>query len=472
MNFKRKEGITLIALVITIIVLLILAGVSIAILTGDNGILTQANKAKEENEKAEIIEKIRIDIAEVQSENEGSISEKKFYNILKKYGTISGDNTTLTTILGNYELLISDIYSGSLSESKHINFYNFDGVSNLQQLDSRTFFIDSSEKGKAIFTDAIELDLTNYYYGYLIIGENDENYLTLQLNNNSGKQAIIGRKKSDNSSLGQISSVTFNNYRMDGIRYKYVIMDETTIQIKKYVGNWEDYLTINLPSGYTTKLGFSNVSINTSVYINNYYKDDVTYSNNWNGKIVTFYGDSITKDVNKYQHTVSQILGFSETNTKGKGGAQLTNFLSLEENYTSIPTNSDLIFVLGGTNDWGGQVKIGTIDDTSDENTFCGAVNKLCTALTTGDYSNAKIVFGTPIHRATENEDITYEEYCNAIKEVCAKYDIPVIDLYNNSGITSDNANEYLSDGVHPNIQGATLMGKYIAKELEKIQPK
>ena len=44
----KKEGITLIALVITIIVLLILAGVSIATLTGDNGILSKATKAKDE----------------------------------------------------------------------------------------------------------------------------------------------------------------------------------------------------------------------------------------------------------------------------------------------------------------------------------------------------------------------------------------------------------------------------------------
>ncbi len=41
---KNSNGITLIALVITIIVLLILAGVSIAFLTGNNGILTQANR--------------------------------------------------------------------------------------------------------------------------------------------------------------------------------------------------------------------------------------------------------------------------------------------------------------------------------------------------------------------------------------------------------------------------------------------
>lgn len=49
---KKERGITLIALVITIVVLLILAGVSIATLTGQNGILTRANEAKEATEQA------------------------------------------------------------------------------------------------------------------------------------------------------------------------------------------------------------------------------------------------------------------------------------------------------------------------------------------------------------------------------------------------------------------------------------
>ena len=61
-TIKRKEqGITLIALVITIIVLLILAGVSIAMLTGQNGILTQAQKTKEETEHARINEEETLD---------------------------------------------------------------------------------------------------------------------------------------------------------------------------------------------------------------------------------------------------------------------------------------------------------------------------------------------------------------------------------------------------------------------------
>ena len=56
----REKGITLIALVITIIVLLILAGVSIAMLTGDNGILSQATEAKEANIRGQEKEQIKL----------------------------------------------------------------------------------------------------------------------------------------------------------------------------------------------------------------------------------------------------------------------------------------------------------------------------------------------------------------------------------------------------------------------------
>ncbi len=66
-NRKQKlndKGITLIALVITIIVLLILAGVAIATLTGDNGILTKAVTAKEKTEKAAEDEATKLKILE------------------------------------------------------------------------------------------------------------------------------------------------------------------------------------------------------------------------------------------------------------------------------------------------------------------------------------------------------------------------------------------------------------------------
>ena len=66
LNFKgrREKGITLIALVITIIVLLILAGVTIATLTGDNGILTKANEAKTITNEKDEEEQIEIGYTE------------------------------------------------------------------------------------------------------------------------------------------------------------------------------------------------------------------------------------------------------------------------------------------------------------------------------------------------------------------------------------------------------------------------
>lgn len=62
--YKRynNKGITLIALVITIIVLLILAGVSIGMLTGDNSILTNASKARKENALSSVKEQVLMAI--------------------------------------------------------------------------------------------------------------------------------------------------------------------------------------------------------------------------------------------------------------------------------------------------------------------------------------------------------------------------------------------------------------------------
>ena len=57
---KTNKGITLIALVITIIVLLILAGVTIATLTGDNGILSKVETAKMETDEGKIVEEIKL----------------------------------------------------------------------------------------------------------------------------------------------------------------------------------------------------------------------------------------------------------------------------------------------------------------------------------------------------------------------------------------------------------------------------
>ena len=117
---KTNNGITLIALVITIIVLLILAGVTIAALSGPNGILTNATKAREDNAKAQVIEEARVDILAKQTEKMGeSPTAEELEQILTpKYGTLSNEENildrTLTTQDG-YKIPVRDIWNGTLS---------------------------------------------------------------------------------------------------------------------------------------------------------------------------------------------------------------------------------------------------------------------------------------------------------------------------------------------------------------------
>ena len=96
---KNNRGITLIALVITIIVLLILAGVSIAMLTGENGILTQATNAKEKTSKAEEEEKINMAVLG------SSIADNGYSEILDE----ASFRQELTNQFGNdgYDLVVN-----------------------------------------------------------------------------------------------------------------------------------------------------------------------------------------------------------------------------------------------------------------------------------------------------------------------------------------------------------------------------
>lgn len=83
---KSRKGITLIALVITIIVLLILAGVSISLVIGDNGVLTQATNAVSENRKATAKEDVELAWAGATSKywedwanNSATVADLDFY---------------------------------------------------------------------------------------------------------------------------------------------------------------------------------------------------------------------------------------------------------------------------------------------------------------------------------------------------------------------------------------------------------
>ena len=122
MKQNKEKGITLIALAITIIVLLILAGVAIATLTGDNGVLTKAASAKEKTERAEVIENAKLDILAIQSDKEGKLTTGDLKGVLDKYfkdvpEEITADDIAtleLKTKDEKHTIKVSEIYNGKL----------------------------------------------------------------------------------------------------------------------------------------------------------------------------------------------------------------------------------------------------------------------------------------------------------------------------------------------------------------------
>ena len=119
---RKNKGITLIALVITIIVLLILAAVSIATLTGENGVLTKAQEAKIKSEQGEVLEELRLQSNVAQVENTESNASVDMFSYLKDKNILT-DKGILTE-----KLIKSGYYTGTGNEETG-NYYQVrDGI--------------------------------------------------------------------------------------------------------------------------------------------------------------------------------------------------------------------------------------------------------------------------------------------------------------------------------------------------------
>ena len=81
---KKNQAITLVSLVVTIIILIILAGVSINLILGKNGIITIAKQAKENTELAKIEEETALNELYMQIEAEGGTSGDISYDAITK----------------------------------------------------------------------------------------------------------------------------------------------------------------------------------------------------------------------------------------------------------------------------------------------------------------------------------------------------------------------------------------------------
>ena len=228
---------------------------------------------------------------------------------------------------------------------------------------------------------------------------------------------------------------------------------------------------------------------NDKLYISKDKIEDMTKTESWyKGKKICAYGDSVTEQ-NKWQSFVSSYFNCSFYN-KGVGGTTVTqinsstNHMSGDTRIETIPTDSDVVLVFGGHNDWSNaSINMGDIktDALSESTSFKSAFGLMLKKIQTR-CPNAKIITMTPVGGRTEEassnqdkqfyiRDLCMTDFANAVKEVSAYYGIPCIDINANSGINTLNHTTYIADLIHPNLEGGKLIANEVINGLKRFEP-
>lgn len=198
---------------------------------------------------------------------------------------------------------------------------------------------------------------------------------------------------------------------------------------------------------------------------------------------INFLGDSITEgyDASEMSKCYWRLLEGDGAIVRGYGiaGTRISRQQSMHidpkwDRYfrtrvRDMDPDADVIVIFGGVNDHGhGDAHIGSMDDRTDD-TFYGALHNLYTEVR-DMYPEARIVVMTPLHYYGEDllrdefgssKDGPLKAYRDAIIEVAAYHDIPVLDLYNESGIDPRDPAQYqafTTDGLHPNDIGHRMI--------------
>lgn len=205
-------------------------------------------------------------------------------------------------------------------------------------------------------------------------------------------------------------------------------------------------------------------------------------------KKIACLGDSITAAANlegkenfhssTYPAVLKELLGAKEVYNLGIGGSSIGRYWAdaFVERYTQIPRDTDIIIVMGGTND--GFCLSGNEFGSLAERrpwTFCGDLDELMRGLRES-YPNARIFFVTPLPNILQDYLMRERAYllpqknlADVILTLSAEYGFEVIDLYNSNILDSHDADivaDYMPDGVHCNKEGYRILAEHIAAEL------
>lgn len=223
------------------------------------------------------------------------------------------------------------------------------------------------------------------------------------------------------------------------------------------------------------------------------------HTTDWMGASAVFLGDSITygTGTDKTYHACIDEMGvFQSVQALGVAGSCISSQSDYGSGnspfihrYSSIP-DADLIVVFMGTNDYGHETPLGSPLDATDVS-FYGALNVIIPGIQ-AQHPDSQLVFVTPLHRygfgsskilgtqftydhIANGRGHTLSDYVDAIKVVCAKYSVPIIDLYNEYPVDpSDSADRaaYIPDGLHPNTIGHEMIADLICQNLQTIPNK